>query len=177
MTFAPDGQTLASAGGDQSIKLWRVADGALLQTLLGHAGQVLTVRFAPDGQTIASGAWDNTVKLWRVSDGALLQTLEGHSGRVFSVMFTPDGQRLVSSGEDGLVRVWQVRDGVILDTLRTQRWKLEGCEPTQGWQMVRSCGVVPSAHRLVYRALVAPQGQRLAFGDGPLLRLYPLASQ
>jgi WD40 repeat protein len=51
VAFAPDAQTLASGGGDQSMKLWRVADGPLLKTLASHRGRVLTVRFAPDGQT------------------------------------------------------------------------------------------------------------------------------
>jgi WD40 repeat protein len=163
-----------SGGIDRTVKLWRVADGALLKTMAGHADRVWRVAFAPDGATIASSAWDNTVKLWRASDGTLLRTLEGHTGRVFSVAFAPDGQRLVSSGEDGLVRVWRLSDGAVLATLSAQRWELAGCELARGWRVVQSCQVAPSANRRVYRAIVAPQGQRLAFVDGTTLRLAPL---
>ena len=139
--------------------------------MAGHADRVWRVAFAPDGATIASSAWDSTAKLWRASDGTQLQTLKGHTGRVFSVAFTPDGQRLVSSGEDGLVRFWRLSDGAMIATLTAQRWELTGCELAQGWRVVQSCQVVPSANRRVYRAIVAPQGQRLAFVDGTTLRL------
>src|ERR1700678_1598149 len=60
VAFSPDGQTIASASGDNTIKLWDVASGRELRTLKGHAGSVISVAFSPDGRTIASGSDDNT---------------------------------------------------------------------------------------------------------------------
>jgi hypothetical protein len=99
VAFSPDGQTLASGSEDKTVRLWRVADGALLRTLEGHTGSVYSVAFSPDGQTLASGSEDNTVRLWRVADGRLLRTLEGHTNWVSSVAFSPDGQTLASGSE------------------------------------------------------------------------------
>uniref|UniRef100_A0ACD5GY14 WD40 repeat domain-containing protein n=1 Tax=Desertifilum tharense IPPAS B-1220 TaxID=1781255 RepID=A0ACD5GY14_9CYAN len=53
MAFSPDGQTLATASSDRTIKLWR-ADGTLVQTLSGHQSAVWSVAFSPDGQLLAS---------------------------------------------------------------------------------------------------------------------------
>ena len=66
MTFSPDGKTVASAGGktDKTIRLWDVANGALLKTLTGHTSLVECIAFSPDGLTLASAGDDGTVGLW-----------------------------------------------------------------------------------------------------------------
>ncbi|KOR31084.1 hypothetical protein TI04_02620, partial [Achromatium sp. WMS2] len=96
VAFSPDGIILASGSWDNSIKLWRVADGALLLTFTGHTSSVKSVAFSPDGSSLASGSWDKTIKLWRVADGVLLRTLTGHANLVYSVAFSPDGLSLAS---------------------------------------------------------------------------------
>jgi WD40 repeat protein len=60
-----DGQTIASASYDKTVKLWN-RNGQVLQTLQGHS-PVLGVAFSPDGQTIASATDDRTVKLWNLN--------------------------------------------------------------------------------------------------------------
>ncbi|NJM74122.1 MAG: hypothetical protein HC862_30825, partial [Scytonema sp. RU_4_4] len=60
ITFSRDGQTIASASNDASVKLWR-RDGSLITSLTGHNTVVSGVSFSPDGQIIASASWDHTV--------------------------------------------------------------------------------------------------------------------
>jgi len=62
LAFSPDGKLLASASNDVTIKLWNVATGNLLQTLLGHSKPATSLAFSPDDATLASivsyqGAW------------------------------------------------------------------------------------------------------------------------
>jgi WD40 repeat protein len=74
--FAPDGQTLVSvavtSGGsddetETTVQLWRVADGALLRTLISVKGDAaIRAAFSPDGQTLAIRN-RHAVELWRLT--------------------------------------------------------------------------------------------------------------
>ncbi|MGI2906070.1 nSTAND1 domain-containing NTPase [Tolypothrix sp. VBCCA 56010] len=117
VSFSPDGQTLASAGAEGWVKLWRTRDGYMIKTLLGHEHEVNNVTFSQEGDILASASADATIKLWRVKDGKLIRTLTGHNGEVFRVRFSPKGDILASGGRDNTVRIWRVSDGKLLRTL------------------------------------------------------------
>jgi WD40 repeat protein/tRNA A-37 threonylcarbamoyl transferase component Bud32 len=106
LAFTSDGQTLATAGFDRSIKLWEVAAGRERATLRGHAAAVFAMAFSSDNKRLASGAIDGIVKVWDVAAGQLEGSCKGHVQPVISVAWTPDGRTLVSGSMDGLVKVW-----------------------------------------------------------------------
>jgi WD40 repeat protein len=75
VTFSPDGQTLASASGDRTIKLWNLATGKEQCTLCGHSNQVRAIIFTRDGRFLISASSDGTIKLWDVQKGYYLKIL------------------------------------------------------------------------------------------------------
>jgi serine/threonine protein kinase len=112
VAFSPDGQRLASASSDQTVRIWEVATGRELRILQAHTDGVRSVAFSPNDQRLASASMDRTVRIWETVTGGELRTLQGHTHHVLDVTFSPDGQRLASvGGWDKTVKLWEVATG------------------------------------------------------------------
>ncbi|MFJ3644466.1 translation initiation factor IF-2 N-terminal domain-containing protein [Streptomyces murinus] len=110
VAFSPDGQMLASAGFDGTVRLRNPATGEELHTLNTHSSSVLSVAFSPDGKMLGGGGSGGRVRLWNPATGEELHTLNTHSSSVLSVAFSPDGRTLASAGSGG-VRMWDATTG------------------------------------------------------------------
>ncbi|MEM1172287.1 MAG: tetratricopeptide repeat protein, partial [Cyanobacteria bacterium P01_H01_bin.35] len=114
VAFSPDGEIIATASSDKTVKLWNL-QGKLLETLTGHENSVRGVAFSPDSQMIASASQDKTVKLWNLQ-GKLLESLTGHKDAVRGVAFSPDGETIATASQDKTVKLWNLQ-GQLLQTL------------------------------------------------------------
>ncbi len=108
VNFSPDGQIIASASEDKTVKLWN-REGKELKPLEGHSDRVWSVSFSHNSQMIATASWDKTIKLWN-RKGKVIATLEGHNDWVFSVSFSPDEQMIASVSRDRKVILWGLDD-------------------------------------------------------------------
>jgi WD40 repeat protein len=119
VTLSPNGDTIASASDDHTIRLWDTVSGAPKlhgRVLRGHTGTVLSVAFSPGGRTIASGSSDRTIRLWDAATGQSKMEgrgLVGHASAVTCVAFSPSRkQRTIASGcTSGSIRLWNVATG------------------------------------------------------------------
>jgi WD40 repeat protein len=92
--FFPDGKTVVSASWDRTLKVWDVASGSLVRTLVGHTDWVECVDVSPDNTRILSTSFDNTWKLWNSRTGELQHT-EQMDGYSWCCSFSPNGSLLL----------------------------------------------------------------------------------
>lgn len=112
VTFSPDGQLVASASCDTTVRAWETSTGTCRSTLDGRTGVVHAVAFSLDGLLMASASRDSTVFIWDTRTWSHLATFEGHSDAVSTVAFSPDllpDNRVIVSGSlDGTVKLWEL---------------------------------------------------------------------
>ncbi|MCJ7568554.1 MAG: hypothetical protein MUO58_13535 [Anaerolineales bacterium] len=67
LAFSPDNQLLATAGADQTIRLWNTAGGqAVGMPLQGHTESIAALAFSPDGSRLASAAGTDPIRMWEM---------------------------------------------------------------------------------------------------------------
>ena len=92
VAFTPDGRWIVTGGREASgvqalfrqlfgirfgggngttVRLWRAADGAMVDAVGSQPGDVPAIAISSDGKTLASGADDGSVALWRLENARL----------------------------------------------------------------------------------------------------------
>jgi WD40 repeat protein len=109
VAFSPDSRRLATAGEENTVKIWDVETGKeLLPPLRGHNGDIYTVAFSPDkeGRWVASGGEDSAVNVWDSHTGKLLRSLRRPHRPGKQHRLQPRRRRLISGSRDHTVKVW-----------------------------------------------------------------------
>uniref|UniRef100_A0A0E0QVJ1 NLE domain-containing protein n=2 Tax=Oryza TaxID=4527 RepID=A0A0E0QVJ1_ORYRU len=99
--FSPDGQWLASASFDKSVKLWNGITGKFVAAFRGHVADVYQI-----SRLLLSGSKDSTLKVWDIRTRKLKQDLPGHADEVYAVDWSPDGEKVASGGKDRVLKLW-----------------------------------------------------------------------
>lgn len=114
------GRYLATVADDKTVRIWSLADGALLTVLrlpigTGNLGIAYAVAMSPDGETVACGGLTGTreirvVHLFERRTGRLLRNLPCPPYAITHLAFSPDGSFLAAAlaGNGGVI-IWDTR--------------------------------------------------------------------
>jgi len=143
VAWSPDGNYLATASADHTVKVWSAASGDLICTYTGDGDVVYALAWSPNGEYLASGGADNTVQIWypRTCSGPV-RTYIGHTNSVQTIAWSPDNREIISGSWDHTVRIWDVASGKTLYPSLSLQFSDE-----------------------VYSVAWSSNGQRIAIGD------------
>jgi WD40 repeat protein len=114
LSFSPDGEYLAAAGGDQRIRLFRHSTGQIVKTLEGHRGLVRAITVHPNGRLLVSAGFDGTLRSWRFPHGSELRRMDSDSKENFSLAILPENDIIASAGSGWNISLWKLSDGALL---------------------------------------------------------------
>ena len=105
LAFSPDGETLASASADGTVRFWNTGSGYPISTpIIGHTERVKAVAFSNDGSTLVSVAFNGIIAFWDMKTSKKSNSqVAGHRDMFTTLTLSPDGTKLASVGADGHV--------------------------------------------------------------------------
>ncbi|MCB9751451.1 MAG: hypothetical protein H6713_15865 [Myxococcales bacterium] len=114
VTYAPDGDRIATASADNTARIWDANTGEHLLTLQGHEDYLIDVAFSPDGARVVTASSDTTARIWDAATGEQLVILDGHQRTVATVAFSPDGTTVATASDDATAKIWSAATGELL---------------------------------------------------------------
>ena len=114
---SPDERLVATAGRGQTVKVWSLQDGSLVESLSGAGAGVHDLAFSPDGKFMVAAS-DSGVRRWVMGNRDPDLVLTNHVGSAYGIAISPDGRQIASTGADQLVRLWNAETGDETSALR-----------------------------------------------------------
>jgi WD40 repeat protein len=107
---------LAVAGSYQTVSVWALGTGELLQTLSDFNGWIRDIAISPNGATLAVADSSNHLRLWDTTTWVLTHDIPLDLFDSITVLdYDPNGRMLALGGKNGRVVIWNVSNNTLSD--------------------------------------------------------------
>ncbi len=115
LLFSRDGSLLAAFSYDGLAKVWRIADGTLLQSFDASSAESQFLDISPDDRTVVLPAVDGLV-FYNLTDGQIVRRLTGHFNKIDQAALSPREDRVAAligstDPETNSLAVWTFPEG------------------------------------------------------------------
>lgn len=140
VAFDETGTLLATGCHDGNLRIWDIAKGTALKTIVAHVqtmpvnqqNPIYCVAWGPGSKQILTASYDKTCKLWDAASGNMVKEFKaavdpapgakveppkgpiGHRDQVFTAAFTKDGKLFATGSSDRTIKLWDVASGNVI---------------------------------------------------------------
>ncbi len=143
--ISSDGKIIASAGEDQTIKLWQRETGKLIYSFVGVNEPIQTLAISPNGKSIIAGGLDGRISQWQLdtkqyksSFFARVNAPDSHDGVILQLAFAANERFIVSASNDKTLRIWGYQTGELKRTLIGHEEAVNTCAISPDSQIIAS---------------------------------------
>lgn len=105
IAFSADGQEILTASGDGTSKIWSLAGGDIIATIMNHATRLFTAIYI-SVNVVATSGYDGEVVLSDTQNGTVKRRWQAHDSMIYHMIYYDKDKILITISEDATAVVW-----------------------------------------------------------------------
>ncbi len=116
LAVSADGKQVLAGGTDNTVGLFNLQTGKLLQRFAGHTNSVYAALLLPGGKQAVTGGFDRSIHVWDLQTGAQIRAFDDVPDNSRTFALSKDGKTLAAGhfsvmDDKGTVRLWDLEKG------------------------------------------------------------------
>lgn len=135
VVYSPDGNFMASASKDGTVKIWDAKSLEPVKTLQVVADTTLyygygafAATYSPDGKSLAVIGADGRLIVFDTSNWAVRYQVAAHKTMILALAYSKDGKYIATGGEESIGKVWDAATGKLVYELDRSKGNQSGIE-------------------------------------------------